>query len=197
MTIAADKDAARVAAYDRRAEAQAAAGPGQGARLAELLARHRGVPLAGYLPIRTEIDPLPAMAEAAAHGPVAVPIIEAPATPLRFARWEPGMALVEGPFRTRRPEVMDWVVPRILIVPLLAFTRDGFRLGYGGGFYDRTLAALRAEAPVLAIGFAFAGQEVAEVPLEETDEPLDLIVTEREVIDTAPGGYSAERLRRT
>ncbi|MGZ9810662.1 5-formyltetrahydrofolate cyclo-ligase [Pseudoroseicyclus sp. H15] len=177
-----DKAAARAEAFARRKAAFEAAGPGQAAQLSALLAGHRGVPLAGYLPIRTEIDPLPAMAEAAAHGPVAVPIIEAPATPLRFARWEPEMTLVEGPFRTLRPEVLDWVTPEILIVPLLAFDRAGYRLGYGGGFYDRTLEKLRAEGPVLAVGFAFAGQE-GPVPVEVTDQPLDLIVTERGVIE--------------
>ena len=69
-----------------------------------------------------------------------------------------------------------------MIVPLLSFTRTGARLGYGGGFYDRTLEGLRAKRPTLAIGFAFAGQE-GEVPLEPTDQPLDLIVTEAGVIE--------------
>ncbi|WP_373353029.1 5-formyltetrahydrofolate cyclo-ligase [Pseudoroseicyclus sp. CXY001] len=183
------KDAARAAAFARRKAAFEALGEAgrsrAGAHLSALLAGHRGVPLAGYLPIRTEIDPLAAMEEAAAHGPVAVPIIEAPATPLRFAAWEPGARLVEGPFRTLRPERLDWVVPQILIVPLVAFDAAGYRLGYGGGFYDRTLEGLRARGPVLAVGFAFAGQEAEELPLEETDQPLDLIVTEEGIREPA------------
>jgi 5-formyltetrahydrofolate cyclo-ligase len=73
--------------------------------------------------------------------------------------------------------------PEILIVPLLAFNRTGGRLGYGGGFYDRTLEMLRAKRPTLAIGFAFAGQETDDLPLEPTDQPLDLIVTEQGVIE--------------
>ena len=73
----------------------------------------------------------------------------------------------------------------MLIVPLLAFDRRGFRLGYGGGFYDRTLAGLRARGAVTAIGFGFAAQEVAEVPAEATDARLDLIVTEAGTI--SPG----------
>ena len=75
---------------------------------------------------------------------------------------------------------------RLLIVPLLAFDRRGFRLGYGGGFYDRTLARLRAAGPVTAIGFAFAAQEVEEVPTEPTDAALDLIVTDAETIVPDP-----------
>ena len=70
-----------------------------------------------------------------------------------------------------------------MIVPLLAFNRAGGRLGYGGGFYDRTLEKLRARRATLAIGFAFAGQEVDDLPLEPTDQPLDLIVTETGVIE--------------
>jgi len=80
------------------------------------------------------------------------------------------------------PEVAEEVVPEVLIVPLLAFDRPGYRLGYGGGFYDRTLERLRARGPVTAIGFAFAAQEVDRVPTEPTDQKLDLIVTERGVI---------------
>jgi len=72
--------------------------------------------------------------------------------------------------------------PDLVIAPLLAFDRAGFRLGYGGGFYDRTLAALRARGPLLAIGLAYAAQEVAATPRDETDARLDMIVTEDEVI---------------
>ena len=75
-----------------------------------------------------------------------------------------------------------WIDPEVLIVPLLAFDRQGYRLGYGGGYYDRTLERLRARHPVIAVGFAFAAQEVDAVPTEPTDEPLDLIVTETGVI---------------
>lgn len=176
------KAAARKAAFARRKAAhEADAGAGAG-RLSELLAGHRGVPLAGYLPIRSEIDPRPAMAEASAYGPVAVPVIEAAGQPLRFALWEPEMSLVPGPFGAMVPEAPEFVTPEILIVPLVAFTRAGARLGYGGGFYDRTLAGLRGQGAALAIGFAYGAQEAETLPLDPFDQPLDLIVTETEVI---------------
>lgn len=176
------KAAARKVAFARRRAAHAAAGENTADRLRAVLARHRGAPLAGYMPIRTEIDPLPAMVEAAAHGPVCVPVIEGEGQPLRFARWTPGCAMTEGPFGARIPAVQEPVTPRILIVPLVAFDRAGGRLGYGGGFYDRTLEGLRAAGQTLAIGFAYAAQEAEGLLLEPTDQPLDMIVTEREVI---------------
>ncbi|MBT0956187.1 5-formyltetrahydrofolate cyclo-ligase [Alphaproteobacteria bacterium KMM 3653] len=182
MTLAEQKAAARQAAFVRREAAFAAAGPGAGGGLSSVLAGYRGVPLAGYLPIRTEISPLAAMAEAAAHGPVAVPVIVAKGAALEFSRWEPDAALRAGPFGTRVPEVDDFITPEVVIVPLVAWTRSGERLGYGGGFYDRTLEGLRARGPVLAIGFAFGAQEAESLPMEPTDQPLDMIVTEREIV---------------
>jgi len=176
------KQAARKAAFARRAAAHRAdRGAGAGL-LSGVLAGYRGVSLAGYMPIRSEIDPLPAMAEAAAHGPVAVPVIAGAGLPLDFSLWEPGCALREGPFGAMVPEVDRFIEPEILIVPLVAFDRAGGRLGYGGGFYDRTLERLRSRRPTLAIGFAYAAQEAEGLPLEPTDQPLDMVVTETEVI---------------
>jgi 5-formyltetrahydrofolate cyclo-ligase len=178
------KTAARKAAFARRKAAFDAGDRAAGARrLAEVLAPHVGRALSGYMPIRTEIDPLPAMA--AHRGPVGVPVIEGKGLPLRFRAWSPAARLVEGTFGALIPEAGDWVVPEVLIVPLLAFDRRGYRLGYGGGFYDRTLQELRARGPVLAIGFAWAAQEVPALPVEPTDQRLDLIVTEDEVIRPA------------
>jgi 5-formyltetrahydrofolate cyclo-ligase len=176
------KAAARKAAFARRKAAQAAGHPAPAAHLSAVLAGYRGVPLAGYMPIRTEIDPLPAMAEAAAHGPVAVPVIAGAGLPLDFSLWEPGCALREGPFGAMVPAEDRFIEPEIVIVPLVAFDRAGGRLGYGGGFYDRTLERLRARRPTLAIGFAWAAQEAEGLPLEATDQPLDMIVTEAGVI---------------
>ncbi len=182
MTLDAAKAAARKAAFARRKAAHAAGGAGRPGVLSSVLAGYRGVPLAGYMPIRTEISPLAAMEEAAAHGPVCVPVIEGAGRPLRFARWEPGCAMVSGAFGAQVPATLDWIEPEILIVPLVAFDRHGGRLGYGGGFYDRTLEQLRARRATLAIGFAYAAQAAPALPLEPTDQPLDMIVTEAGVI---------------
>ena len=178
--LATIKAEARTRAYAVR---KAAFAEGQGraaAILTEVLQDHRGKPLSGYMPMRTEIDPLPAMA--AHDGPVGVPVIMAKATPLQFREWTPTAPMVEGPFGARVPEGGAWIVPQVLIVPLLAWDRRLYRLGYGGGFYDRTLQGLRERGPVLAIGFAFAAQEVAEVPIDATDQRLDLVVTESGVV---------------
>jgi 5-formyltetrahydrofolate cyclo-ligase len=180
--LATIKAAARKAAFARRKAAFEAAGPGQAGVLSEILAGYRGVPLAGYMPIRTEISPLNAMSEAAAYGPVGVPVIRAAGQPLWFSKWEPECEMVDGPFGASVPALGEEVVPEILIVPLVGFNREGGRLGYGGGFYDRTLEGLRARGPVLAIGYAFEAQEATDLPLEPTDQPLDMIVTEKGVI---------------
>ena len=171
------KAQARSAAFARRKDAFAA-GQGQAAALlADFLAPHAARPLAGYMAMRTEIDPTAAMA---AHpGPVCVPVIVGKGRPLRFREWGPGCAMVAGEFGAMIPAEGSWIEPEVLIVPLLAFDARGFRLGYGGGFYDRTLQMLRARRPTLAVGFAFAVQEVAEVPTEPTDQRLDAIVTEQ------------------
>lgn len=147
-----------------------------------MLAGYRGVPLAGYMAMRTEIDPTPAMEEAAAHGPVCVPVIIGAGQPLQFSRWEPGIAMKDGPFGASVPQVEDIIEPEILIVPLVAFDLQGGRLGYGGGFYDRTLELLRSKRATLAIGFAFSAQQADRLPLEPTDQMLDMIVTENGVI---------------
>ncbi|MFQ6547804.1 5-formyltetrahydrofolate cyclo-ligase [Aestuariibius sp. 2305UL40-4] len=178
-----DKAVLRKEALARRAEAHAAAGPAASGRLSEVLAGHRGVPLAGYLPVRSEIDPLPVMAEASAWGAVGVPVVVETAHPLTFWHWTLETPLVQGAYGIPQPEADAPMVPEILIVPLVAFDQTGRRLGYGGGFYDRTLAALRGHRAILAIGFAYGAQELPELPEEPTDARLDLIVTDREVIE--------------
>jgi 5-formyltetrahydrofolate cyclo-ligase len=178
------KSEARKAAFAARAAAHAG---GQGAacdHLAAVLAPHAGKVLAGYMPMRTEIDPLPVMA--VHKGPVCVPVILGKGQPLVFRQWSPDARMIAGAFGALIPEAGDWLVPQVLIVPLVAFDARCCRLGYGGGFYDRTLEGLRARGDVLAIGFAFAAQAMADLPLEVTDQPLDLIVTDQGVIRPAP-----------
>ncbi|MVO16999.1 5-formyltetrahydrofolate cyclo-ligase [Parasedimentitalea huanghaiensis] len=180
--LAAIKDQARKAAFARRKVASGMHKPGVAGHLSEVLAGYRGVSLSGYMPIRTEIDPLPAMAEASAHGAVGVPVIQGAGLPLKFSRWIPDVPLRDGPFGAKVPEVDDFFDPEILIVPLVAFDAQGGRLGYGGGFYDRTLEGLRAKRSTLAIGFAFDAQEAEALPLEPTDQPLDMVITESRVL---------------
>lgn len=182
MTLQRRKDAARKAAFAARKSAHAL-GQGHAGHLSSVLAGYRGVPLAGYAQMRTEIDPTAAMEEASAHGPVCLPVIEAAHHPLKFREWTPDCIMIDGAFGAKVPANGDWITPEILIVPLVAFSRSGGRLGYGGGFYDRTLEQLRAVKPTLAIGFAYAAQEIDDIPLEPTDQPLDLIVTETGVIE--------------
>lgn len=176
MMIDEAKAAARKAAFAARKEAFAK-GQGQAAELlADVLAAHRGRALAGYMAMRTEIDPTAAMA--AHQGPVGVPVILGAGQALRFREWSPGCAMVAGEFGALIPAEGAWVEPEVVIVPLVGFDARGYRLGYGGGFYDRTLAGLRARHPVLAVGFAFAAQELPEVPIDQYDQRLDVIVTE-------------------
>ncbi|UWR00420.1 5-formyltetrahydrofolate cyclo-ligase [Rhodobacteraceae bacterium S2214] len=181
MDLSDVKVKARKAAFARRKIAHDL-GQGTAGYLSEVLAGYRGVPVAGYMAMRTEIDPSAAMEEAAAHGPVGVPVIIGAGEPLKFRQWTPDSIMVPGTYGAAIPETGDWITPEIVIVPLVAFDRAGGRLGYGGGFYDRTLEQLRAKQPTLAIGFAYADQEADNLPLEATDQPLDLIVTERGVI---------------
>ena len=170
------KALSRTAAFATR-KAAFAAGQGQAAELlADFLAAQPGRALAGYMAMRTEIDPTVAMA---AHlGPVGVPVIIGPGQALRFREWTQGCAMEPGTFGAAIPAEGAWIEPQVLIVPLLAFDARGYRLGYGGGYYDRTLERLRARMPVLAVGFAYSAQELAEVPIDPTDQRLDAIVTE-------------------
>ena len=188
--LAAEKKAMRAEMAERRAAAYRA--PDAAAktrdachRVAALLEDALGsdlteVVLSGYMPMRSELDPMPAMS---AHlGPVCVPVILGKGQPLEFHHWHRDAEMVEGAFKALIPRERAPMRPRAMLVPLLAFDRHGYRLGYGGGFYDRTLEALRAEGPVLAIGFAFEVQEVAQVPTEVTDQKLDAIITPSEMI---------------
>ena len=151
--------------------------------LSSVLAGYRGVPIAGYLPIKTEINPLSAMEEASAHSLVGVPVIQGNSKPLKFSRWEPGCHLEKGPFDVQVPMNSHYFVPEVLIIPMVAFDRNGVRLGYGGGFYDRTLGHLRSKHATLAIGFAYSEQEFENLPLGYTDQKMDIIITEREIIE--------------
>jgi 5-formyltetrahydrofolate cyclo-ligase len=171
------RDALRVA--DRRRAAQAIAMRRFPVPLGE------GTIVAGYSPIRSECDPVPLMRSLAGKGAqLALPVIDGKDKPLSFSEWRQGGHLVAGPFGILQPRTDAISVdPDIILVPLAAFDRDLRRIGYGAGYYDRTLAALRQQRRVVvAVGIAFAAQEVAKIPLDEHDEGLDLVLTERETI---------------
>ena len=173
--IVVDKADARRVAFAARKVAYAA-GQGQAAELlADFLSEFKGKALSGYMAMRTEIDPMAAMM--AHQGSVCVPVIISKGQALKFREWTPGSAMVSGEFGAEIPEGGVWIEPDVLIVPLLAFDAQGYRLGYGGGFYDRTLQGLRLRRPTFAVGFGFADQEVTGVPIDDTDQRLDAIVT--------------------
>ena len=137
--------------------------------------------VAAYSAFGDEIDPLPLLEALAAKGvALALPVVEAKAAPLVFRAWMPGAPLVPHRFGMAEPSRdAPAVVPDIVVAPLLAFDRQGYRLGYGGGYYDRTLAGLRKRGRVLAVGIGYAMQETPNVPRAPHDLPLDWIVTER------------------
>ncbi|OCX62301.1 5-formyltetrahydrofolate cyclo-ligase [Thioclava sp. SK-1] len=183
MTLAEDKGQARKAALGARkvAHRNTESGTAACAALLAALRPYFGQVLAGYMPIRSEIDPRPAMI--AFDGPTCVPVVDAPEQPLSFRHWHAQAPMIPGAFGAAIPVDPAPIVPQVLIVPLVAFTRGGLRLGYGGGFYDRTLQKLRAAAaPVTAIGFAYGAQELPDLPQEPTDQPLDMIITECGII---------------
>ncbi len=139
--------------------------------------------IAGYMPIRSEISPLPVMEAQHASGRiVVVPVIAGKGKPLLFSRWTPGCAMVPGPFGAQIPARADYLRPEVLITPLVAFDRRGYRLGYGGGFYDRSIEMLTLAEEPHAVGLAFAAQELPDVPVGRNDRRLDALVTENEVL---------------
>ncbi len=143
--------------------------------------------------IGTEIDPIALMVSmhASLRRRICVPVTGAGDAPLRFREWVPGTELEPGPFRVCAPVSGDWLTPEIIIMPLLAFDRRGHRLGYGGGYYDRTLRRLRGTRNVTAVGLAFAAQESDLLPVTELDQQLDAVVTEKEIIFTGKTGMES------
>ena len=175
---------AKVARAEAAAEDPVAAGYALCGRVLPAIDFPGGCVVSAYWPIGSEIDPRPLMIHLHEHGhPIALPVTPARGNPLVFRAWRPDDTLEAAGFGTRVPlAYQPELTPRVLIVPLLAFDRSGYRLGYGGGYYDRTLARLRESGPVLAVGVAYATQEVAQVLRDGSDQPVDWIVTEAESI---------------
>jgi 5-formyltetrahydrofolate cyclo-ligase len=144
-----------------------------------------GTIVSGFMPLKSEINPLPLLRKLGDAGAqLALPTIAGRGKPLIMRAYKFGDEFARGQWGIREPKPdAAEVVSDILIVPLAAFDRAGHRIGYGAGYYDMTIRALRARKPVIAIGIAFAVQEIPRVPATERDERLDLVLTEREVID--------------
>ncbi|BCW90356.1 5-formyltetrahydrofolate cyclo-ligase [Alphaproteobacteria bacterium SO-S41] len=147
-----------------------------------------GAVVSGYAPMKSEIDPGPLLTRLSRSGhSIALPFVEAADRPLRLKRWLPGEKLTAGQFGTRQPaHDAEDLTPDILIVPLVAFDSEGYRLGRGGGFYDRTIEELKARGPVLTVGLGFSAQNILRVPREPHDQRLDWIVTEEGALSCAP-----------
>jgi 5-formyltetrahydrofolate cyclo-ligase len=153
---------------------------GRVAAHADALAIPHGSVVGAYVAMAGEADPHLLLKKLAlADCSFAFPHVVAKRRPLEFHHWKPGRQLVKSAFGVLEPAA-DWprAFPRILLVPMLAFDADGYRLGYGGGFYDMTLGALHAQGEIRTIGVAFAGQETTALPREAHDQRLDMIVTE-------------------
>jgi 5-formyltetrahydrofolate cyclo-ligase len=140
--------------------------------------------LAGYWPFGSELDVRPALVALARTGVmVTLPEVVDKNRPLRFRAWAPGDDLAEGPHGTAHPLTSAPMMrPDVVLVPLLAFDRLGHRVGWGGGYYDRTLDLLRKTGPCVAIGVAYSVQEVDEVPTDAYDQSLDWVITEQQAI---------------
>lgn len=189
MTLKLEKAALRKAALARRADVPVPVREAFAERLAlegVAIARRARARCAGaYWPMRGEADVTWLLHALAYHEfSAALPCVTGRGEPLIFRRWTPRDDLAPGPFGTREPSRrLPEVLPDLLFVPLAAFDRRGNRIGYGAGYYDLTLAALRRMKPVTAVGVGFAVQEIAEAPAEPHDQRLDFVMTETEWID--------------
>ena len=144
-----------------------------------------GAVVAGYAPIRSEFDPMPLLRKLADAGArLALPVIMGRGLPLQFRSFSFGQALVRGPLGILQPPAAAAeLIPDILLVPLAAFDRSGHRIGYGAGYYDRSIEALRNRNRTMAVGLAFAAQEIDAIPAQPHDAALDYVLTEARTFD--------------
>jgi 5-formyltetrahydrofolate cyclo-ligase len=148
-----------------------------------------GTIVSGYWPMFTEIDVRPLLARLEQHQVMcALPVVTARNEPLTFRRWHPCDALEDGVFGTMHPlSGVPEVRPDVILAPLLAVDRAGYRLGQGGGYYDRTLSALRRQGPLIVVGVGYAVQLVERVPRGELDQKVDWILTDAALVQAAGG----------
>jgi 5-formyltetrahydrofolate cyclo-ligase len=189
MSLTPSKPALRAQALARRSTTSAEAAAAFAAHLAAeglaLVERLRPATVSVYFPLKAEPSTLPLLEILGQAGvKTALPVTGRLGTPLVFRLWRPGEPTVKGKMAISEPlpEAPE-TAPDLLFVPLAAFDRTGHRIGYGAGFYDRTLAGLRATKNIFAVGVAYASQEYPEVPHDAHDERLDYVLTERELID--------------
>ena len=188
MEVASDKRAMRISALERRGSVSPEVVAAFAARLARLgpeLARaHAAQTVAAFWPIGNEVPTQPLVHALYADGfLVGLPATGRRGTPLTFRRWTPHDAMAAGRMGILEPPATaELLEPDLLFVPLAAFDRRGHRIGYGAGFYDMTLATLRAKKAVVAVGLAFSAQEELFIPEEAHDQPLDFVVTEKDTI---------------
>ncbi|MCH7634321.1 MAG: 5-formyltetrahydrofolate cyclo-ligase [Proteobacteria bacterium] len=190
MNAVAGKRGLRALARSKRRAAAAASGSEAGERLRESFLSALPLPpaqvVAGYWPLPEEIDVRPLMTNLHLSGHVLVlPVVVGRGQPLIFRRWRPSLPLDAGVYGISVPSAeAPEATPGVLLVPLLAFDGEGRRLGYGAGYYDRTLATLRRAGDILAIGAAYAAQRMDSLPEEASDQRLDWVVTEEGAIRT-------------
>ncbi|MDP6968544.1 MAG: 5-formyltetrahydrofolate cyclo-ligase [Gammaproteobacteria bacterium] len=183
----AQKKAFRIAAKATRLKAYNST-PNAGALIAQNIIQQIDIPpnskVSGFWPLAEELDTVPILKALHAAGhQVLLPVMQGANQPLAFACWAPGDQLVAAGFNTLEPAPNQArMIPEVMICPLLAFDRKGYRMGYGGGFYDRSIAQIQANHPLLTVGVAFAAQEVESIITGPYDMPLHKIVTEQEVI---------------
>ena len=171
----------RKAARDRRAAAHGAVDPAPALEALRRVLYQRAGAISFYWPIRTEIDPTPVMETLAAERVVCLPVTHGRDAALTFRAWRPGSAMDTDGFGVLIPSVDEAITPEILVVPMLAFDNRLHRLGYGAGHYDRTLAGLRPNGRAFAIGLAYEAQWTEDLPIEATDQALDMVITEARV----------------
>ncbi len=141
-----------------------------------------GMCVSGYYPIASEANVMLLLCDIGTRGfDTALPVVAGREDPLTFREWRESDPMDKGPFGIPEPRTnAEIIYPDVILAPLLAFDRTGNRLGYGGGYYDRTIIAIRQHKPVLAIGVAYAAQEVDSVPHDSEDVALDWVMTEKE-----------------
>jgi 5-formyltetrahydrofolate cyclo-ligase len=202
MQAAASKALLRVEILGRRRRVSTSMATAFAQRIAEIgsviAAQSAAEAVAAYWPIKGEASPLPLLEVLAARGiATALPAIAQRYEPLVFRRWRPGEALIAAEFGLEEPAATaPLLCPDLLFLPLVAFDRNGYRLGYGAGYYDRTLAQLRVAGPPITVGIAYAFQELPEIPAEAHDQKLDYVLTDREWINCQTGPFDASSFRR-